>query len=276
MEGSSEVQINPVREAAEVVRSRWGTRAKLAMILGTGMGQIADDIQIDAEFDYGALPHFRTSTAIGHRGRLLCGSLRGVSVVAMDGRFHVYEGYSQDEVSFPVRVMSELGAESLLASNAAGALNPQYQVGDLMILDDHINLLGGLAFNSSTQTAIPRCRIPYDSQFVAHANVIANSKSVRTHRGVYVAVSGPNYETPAECRYLRRIGGDAVGMSTAPEAVAALERGMRTLAFSIITNVCAAPTDGHDVIASAQSGQHNVRALVSAIVDQIRTADRGQ
>ncbi|MDA1015408.1 MAG: purine-nucleoside phosphorylase, partial [Planctomycetota bacterium] len=230
VEGILDVQINPVLATADFVRAAWRTRPKLALILGTGMGEIADDIEIQSAFAYESIPNFQRSTAIGHRGRLLCGRLRGVPVVAMDGRFHVYEGYSQAEVSFSVRVMSELGAGILFVSNAAGALNPYYHVGDLLVIDDHINLLansGGIE-SQIARAVVPHSRRLYDSQLAELAISFAKDQSVRVHRGVYIAVPGPNYETPAESRYLRRIGGDAVGMSTAPEVTVAADCGMRT------------------------------------------------
>lgn len=276
VQSKKRVQLNRVQETADVIRQRWVSTPLLGMVLGTGMGALADEISVEAEFDYSTLPHFQTSTAIGHRGRLLCGRLHGVDVVAMDGRFHAYEGYDVDSLAYPIRVMQTLGAKFLIASNAAGALNRMFAVGDIMLIDDHINLL------STSATATPagtmghfgsgdRHRVaPYCADLLSVAHEISLASGIRAHRGVYVAMPGPNYETPAEGNYLRAIGGDAAGMSTTPEAIAAMEGGMQTLAFSVITNACAAPTDGHDVLAAAADSQTNVGHLVRGIVAHIR------
>lgn len=274
MQSKKRVHTNHVAETTAVIRREWSAVAELGIVLGTGMGRLATAIEVEAEFEYASLPHFQKSTAIGHRGRLLCGRFQGRNVLAMDGRFHAYEGYNVDSIAYPVRVMAALGARTLIASNAAGALNPTFAVGDIMLLDDHINLLQ--ASHSATPPgtfaahAILGSRAAlYDAGLLQLASEIALSNGIRTHRGVYIAVPGPTYETPAESRYLRAIGGDAVGMSTIPEALTAADREMRTLAFSVITNVCAAPTDGHDVISAADGSQANVSRLISEFVQRL-------
>lgn len=282
MQSKKRVQINQVRETASVIRHRWAPRPRLGLVLGTGMGALADEISIEAEFDFSALPHFQTSTAIGHRGRLLCGRLNGTDVVAMDGRFHAYEGYAIGSLAYPIRVMSELGATFLIASNAAGALNPTFAVGDIMLIDDHINWLARSASATPPGTFWGSARgehqrvVAYCPKLLRVASETALANGIRAHRGVYIAMPGPNYETPAESDFLRTIGADAAGMSTVPEAMAAVGCDMRTLAFSVITNACAAPTDGHDVLAAAAQSQANVGQLVRGVVAAIsKRSSRG-
>ncbi len=263
----SEALWQRAQQVAGVVRSRWPLRPVVGLILGTGLGGVARQIEVQAAFDYAELPHMPRSTAIGHRGRLLCGAVRGVPIVAMEGRCHVYEGYSIEQVSLPVIGMAALGIDTLVLSNASGGLNPSFRSGDVMVIEDHINLMFR-SKGSSNATGF-RHRAPqsvYDRQLIRKAIRIAAGHGFSAYPGVYVAVTGPNYETRAEYRFLRRIGADAVGMSTVPEAQAAVFCGLKTLGLSIITNV-ARPDAPHvvhaeHVIAAARTAEKKVGTLV--------------
>ncbi len=265
------------QQVAAIVNSRWRSRPVAGLILGTGLGGVARQIQVQEAFDYADLPHFPHSTAIGHRGRLVCGTVEGVPVVAMEGRCHVYEGYSMEQVALPVIAMAALGIETLLLSNASGGLNPGFRSGDVMVIEDHINLMFRREGNS---TAIGfRHRAPkstYDRSLIRQVIRIAARHGFSAYPGIYVAVTGPNYETRAEYRFLRRIGADAVGMSTVPEAQAALFCGVRTLGLSIITNV-ARPDAPHvvhaeEVIAAARTAEKKVGTLVLQLLRHHATA----
>ncbi|MBT5017261.1 MAG: purine-nucleoside phosphorylase, partial [Planctomicrobium sp.] len=211
--------------ACEKIRSKWDKVPHAGIILGTGLGGFSNEIEIEAEFDYEEIPHFLKSTATSHRGRLLCGQLCGVPVVAMEGRHHMYEGYPLKAVTLPVRVFKELGAELLIASNAVGGLNPLYRCGDIMVIDDHINLMGDnplIGINDDRLgPRFPDMSAPYDQQLGDYALEIARKENFAAHKGVFVGVAGPNLETRAEYRFLRQIGSDAVGMSTIPEVIVA-------------------------------------------------------
>ena len=231
-----------VDEAVAAIRRQWSDQARVGIILGTGLSGLGAEIESAVKIDYGELPHFPRSTSIGHAGHLACGRLAGASVVAMEGRFHAYEGYSYQQITFPVRVMKALGAELLIVSNACGGMNPQYACGDIMVIEDHINLMGGNPLIGVNDEKLgPRfpdmCR-PYDPGLIAEVLAIARRENFVAHRGVYVAVTGPNLETRAEYRFLRLIGADVVGMSTVPEVIAAVHASMRVLGLSIVTDMC--------------------------------------
>jgi purine-nucleoside phosphorylase len=254
-------------QIAQAVRGRWSLQPSTGLILGTGLGRLARQIDVHESFDYADLPHLPRSTAIGHRGRLVCGTLGGVAMVAMEGRCHFYEGYSMQQLTLPVIAMAALGIKTLVLSNASGGLNPRFQSGDVMVIEDHINLM---FWRQGIGRPAGPCRsarrIIYDRGLIEKALRIARRNRFGAFPGVYVAVTGPNYETRAEYRFLRRIGGDAVGMSTVPEAQAAACCGLRTLGLSIITNV-ARPDSPHvvrpeDVIAAAESAEQKVRTLI--------------
>src|SRR3990172_270792 len=210
-----------VREAATVVRRHWQQPAAAGIILGTGLGGLAEEIEAEAKIPYNDIPHFPESTSPAHVGQLVCGRLSGRWVVAMEGRFHYYEGYSLQEITFPVRLMKALGAGGLVVSNACGGMNPQYRKGDIMLMEDHINLMGDNPLvgrnDDSLGPRVPDMCRPYDRELLAMAEWIALGEGIRAVRGVYVAVPGPNLETRAEHRFLRTIGADVVGMSTVPE-----------------------------------------------------------
>ena len=231
-----------VDDALRVIRSRTGSKPEVALILGTGLGGLARDIAVVAEIPYGELPHFPLSTVESHSGRLLFGTLGGKSVLAMQGRFHRYEGYTLQQVTFPVRVMRGLGARTLIVSNACGGMHPLWSPGELVLIADHINLLGDNPLVGPNEDALgprfPDLSAAYDLRLRALARQVAREQQVVLREGVYVAVSGPSLETAAEYRLLRALGADVVGMSTVPEVIVAVHGGMRVLGVSIITDAC--------------------------------------
>ena len=229
-----------IQETASWLKSRMKTNPKTAIVLGTGLGQLASEITDSYEFQYQDIPNFPVSTVEGHSGKLIFGKLGGVDIMAMQGRFHFYEGYSMKEVTFPVRVMYELGIKTLFVSNAAGGMNPQFKIGDLMIITDHINFFPEHPLrgkNFPTGPRFPDMHEPYDLSLVALANKIAQEKDIKVQHGVYVGVQGPTFETPAEYKMYRILGGDAVGKSTVPEDIVAHHCGIRTFGISVITDL---------------------------------------
>lgn len=265
-----------IDESAAYVRSRWNSRPRCGIILGSGLGSVGESIELDTAIDYGEVPNFLKSTAVGHRGRLLCGKLGGVPVVAMQGRFHCYEGYSAERATFPVRVMNALGIELLIVSNAAGGLNPNFACGDVMVIEDHINLLNRNPLigvnDDKLGPRFPDMGAPYDRRLGDRALGIARTNDFVCHRGVYAAMLGPTYETRAEIRMLRYFDADAVGMSTVPEAIVAIHAGLRVLGLSTITNICSpdkqVTTSGHEVIATAETARDKLQAIVAGIIDE--------
>ncbi len=216
------------------------TSPKTAIILGTGLGQLASEIDITSEFAYKDIPNFPVSTVEGHAGKLIFGKLGGKDILAMDGRFHYYEGYTMKEVTFPIRVMYELGITTLFVSNASGGMNPEFKIGDLMIIDDHINLFPEHPLhgkNFPTGPRFPDMHEAYDRKLIAMADEIAKEKGIEVKHGVYVGVQGPTFETPHEYRFYHIIGGDAVGMSTVPEVIVARHCGIRVFGISVITDL---------------------------------------
>ncbi len=265
-----------IAEAAAFVRTRWNGRPRCGIILGSGLGSVGEAIELDAAIDYGDIPHFLKSTAIGHHGRLLCGKLGGVPVVAMQGRFHCYEGYSAERATFPVRVMHALGIKLLIVSNAAGGLNTNFACGDIMVIDDHINLLNRNPLvgvnDDELGPRFPDLGAPYDRRLGDRALAIARKHDFVCHRGVYAAMLGPTYETRAEIRMLRYFCADAVGMSTVPEVLVAVHAGLRVLGLSTITNICSpdkkVTTSGHEVIATAEMARDKLLAIVAGIISE--------
>jgi purine-nucleoside phosphorylase len=266
-----------IDDAVLAVRQRWNGKPRIGLILGTGLGAVAREIQSEAALDYATLPHFPHSTSISHAGQLVCGKLAGVPVVAMEGRFHAYEGYSQQQITFPVRVMRALGAELLIVSNACGGMNPTYESGDIVVIDDHINLLGDNPLigvnDDSLGPRFPDMSAPYDRQLVDAALEIARRENFAAHRGVYVAVTGPNLETRAEYRFLRTIGADVVGMSTVPEVIVAVHSGMRILGLSVVTDICLPdalkPANIEEILRVAGTAEPKLRKLVLGIVANV-------
>jgi purine-nucleoside phosphorylase len=247
------------------------------IILGTGLGGLANEIVPETVVDYASIPHFPLSTVESHHGKLIFGSLGGRKVVAMQGRFHYYEGYTMQQVTFPVRVMKFLGVTTLLISNAAGGMNPQFSRGSLMIITDHINLLGDnplIGPNDDTMgPRFPDMSEPYSRKLIALAEQVALDLRIRVERGVFVAVPGPNLETRAEYRFLRLIGADAVGMSTVPENIVANHMGLRVLGFSIITDECfpdsLQPAKVEEIIAVAKDTEPKLTAIMKGVVERL-------
>lgn len=263
-----------IDQAADVIRQRWPRKPGVGMILGTGLGGVAQLIDGEASLEYEAIPHFPRSTAVGHAGQLVCGRLRGVPLVAMEGRFHSYEGYTHRQITFPVRVMKALGAELLIVSNACGGMNPQYARGDIMVIEDHINLMNGnplIGLNDDRLgPRFPDMFAPYDPVLIDRALQIARREEFAAHKGVYVAVTGPNLETRAEYRFLRTIGADVVGMSTVPEVIVAVHAGMRVLGLSIVTDMCLPdalqPANIDEILATAAETEPKLRKIVLGIL----------
>ncbi len=264
--------MNPslVHEAARAIARNYRGQPRVALILGTGLGNLVSELHVEAAISYAAIPHFPRSTAMAHKGDLLCGTIGGVPLVVMAGRCHLYEGYRPADLMLPVWVLWHLGVELLIVTNAAGGLNPSYQVGDVMVLSDHINLMfAGGAMPPGAADAI-RPRAAYDAVLIERSQAIACLHGFPLRRGVYVGVKGPNYETRAEYRAFRRLGGDVVGMSTIPEVVAARSLGMRVLALSTVTNIARpdAPqvVTPAEVVAMASHAEPKVRQIVTGIL----------
>jgi purine-nucleoside phosphorylase len=230
-----------IQETVDFLRSKLTSFPRTAIILGTGLGNLATQITDKIEIPYESIPNFPLSTVEGHSGKLIFGRLGAVDVLAMQGRFHYYEGYNMKEVTFPVRVMKALGVENLLVSNAAGGMNPDFQIGDLMIINDHINLFPEHPLRGTNYSELgprfPDMSEAYSKSFIKIAKAIAVENNIRVVEGVYVGTSGPTFETPAEYRYFHTIGGDAVGMSTVPEVIVANHAGMKVFGISIITDL---------------------------------------
>ena len=263
-----------IQEAVAAIRKEWSGTPHAGLILGTGLGSLVEKIDVQASFDYADIPNFPQSTALSHRGRLVCGELGGLPVVAMEGRFHMYEGYPLKQITLPVRVMRALGAELLVVSNACGGLNPQYRLGDVMLIDDQINLMGDnplIGINDDRLgPRFPDMSQPYDFATIDRAMEIARRENIHVHRGVFVAVSGPNLETRAEYSFLRNIGADVVGMSTVPETIVAVHSGMRTVGFSVITDLCfpdcLEAADANEIVRVAQAAEPNLTTLVTSVL----------
>ncbi len=232
---------NKVLEATAYLKARIKTNPCVGMLTGTGLGESAQSLRISASFDYENIPNFPVSTVQSHQGRLLTGDIQGCAVMAMQGRFHLYEGYSPAEVTFPIRVMQEMGVNILILSNAAGGLNSEFKAGDIMLITDHINLTGANPLIGPNEDSwgirFPDMSAAYDKELISIAANAAKSKGLSVRRGVYAGLKGPSLETPAEIRFLKTIGAEAVGFSTVQEVIAAIHAGMRVLGFSTITNV---------------------------------------
>jgi purine-nucleoside phosphorylase len=263
-----------IEEAVQAIRSQWDHTPHAGIILGTGLGGLSEDIDVEASLDYEEIPNFPKSTTLSHRGRFVCGRLEGVPVVAMEGRFHMYEGYSLQQITLPVRVIKALGANLLVVSNACGGMNPYFREGDIMVIEDHINLMGDnplIGINDDRLgPRFPDMCEPYDLKLVDCALAVARREDIVAHKGVFVAVSGPNLETRAEYRFLRLIGADVVGMSTVPEVIVAAHCGLRVVGFSIVTDMCLPdalePADVPKIIAVANAAEPQLRTLVRQVL----------
>lgn len=266
-----------IERAADAVRARFGRPPDAAIILGTGLGGLGAQVQVEVVVDYHDIPGFPLSTVESHAGRLICGTLSGKSVIAMQGRFHRYEGYSLQQVTFPVRVLRALGAQTLVVSNACGGMHPLWNAGDLMLIADHINLLGDNPLIGRNDDRLgprfPDMSEPYSADLRAIAREEARAQGIVLREGVYVAVTGPCLETKAEYRFLRSIGADVVGMSTVPEVIVAVHQGMKVAGLSIVTDQCLpdalVPADIEHIIAIANGAEPKLTRLVAELVQQI-------
>ena len=266
-----------VEQAVSFIRKQTDFSPQLAIILGTGLGQIAKAISPQKIIPYAQIPHFPVSTATSHKGQIILGTLAGKQVMAFQGRVHYYEGYSLKEVTFPVRVAALLGVKMLIISNAAGGLNPLFQEADLMAIVDHINLIGDNPLRGPNIDAwgvrFPDMVEPYDKEMIALLEKVALEEKIKLQKGVYVAVAGPSLETAAETRFLRLIGADAVGMSTVPEVIAAVHHGLRVLAVSVITNVNLPdnykPAPIEKVIATAKRAEEKLSRPITNFLKQL-------
>jgi len=271
-------QQEKIRTARDYIQARTRIQPQLAVILGSGLGALADEVEVDAAFPYGEIPGFPISTVAGHAGQLVVGSLADKKVVVMQGRFHYYEGYPMSLIIFPIRVMQALGSTALIVTNAAGGLNPEFNAGEVMLITDHINVMGNNPLIGPNDDQIgprfPDMSQAYDSDLRALALTIAKRAGIKLQQGVYVATSGPTYETSAERRHLRIIGGDAVGMSTVPEVIAANHAGMRVLGMSAITNKATGdpdqqPDSHEEVIAMAKVAGEKLVRLVRQVIQEM-------
>ncbi len=276
MSGEADTTRTALREAVEAIRTHIRSAPEYAIILGTGLGRLASEIRVEAAIAYAEIPHFPLSTVETHTGRLILGELEGRHVVAMQGRFHRYEGYTLAEVTFPVRVMRLLGAETLIVSNVSGGMNPLWRPGNVVLLDDHINLLGDNPLIGPNLDELgprfPDMSSPYDAELQAHAEAAALELGMALRRGVYVAVAGPNLETRAEYRMLRALGADVVGMSTVPEVIVARHMSMRVLGLSIITDACLPdalePANIDVIIRTAGEAEPRLTALIRKVLQR--------
>jgi purine-nucleoside phosphorylase len=267
--------LTKIKESASFIKEKIGSEIPFAgIILGSGLGELAEKIENKTVIPYSQIPHFATSTAVGHKGNLISGTLGGKFVIAMQGRFHYYEGYGMDQVTLPVRVMKVLGISYLFVSNAAGGVNEKYRVGELMIIKDHINLMPNPLIGKNLDEFGPRfpdMTRPYDLKIISMAEEIALKYSIKIHKGVYLAGTGPTYETPAEYAYFRAIGADAVGMSTVPEVIIARHSSIPVFGVSVITNEAFSfaedfVNDGDDVVDAANKAADKMTKLFIELI----------
>lgn len=279
---NSDLHSIEIEQASNCIRERWNENPVAGIVLGTGSGQIAESIQIEATIDYGDIPVFPVSTALGHKGRLVCGRFAGNPVIAMQGRFHLYEGYSFEQVTLPIQVLCNLGIQKLLVSNAAGGVNPKMASGDIMLIDSHIDLMfktspkitplstRRLLATQDISAEVNLADSVYSKSLMQLAESVARRENFVLHRGVYAGLLGPNYETRAEYRMIRKLGGDVAGMSTVPEVTIAACHRLDVLAASIVTNVAKPdvlePTSGQEVIDAAEIAAPNLLKIFEAVV----------
>ncbi len=269
--------LKKAKEAARFIREQGISQVNTAIILGTGLGSMIHRIKVEITLDYKDIPHFPVSTVEFHSGKLLFGTLEGKKILVMNGRFHYYEGYSLNEITFPIRVMKLLGVKNLLVSNAAGAINLSYPPSSLMIIDDHINMLPGNPLVGKNEDAFgprfPDMSQPYDAEFIDKMEKIANRLKLSINNGVYVAWIGPSLETRAEYRFIRTMGADVVGMSTVPEVIVANHQGMRVAAVSVITDICdpdnLKPANINDILNNAAKAENDLVKLFSELLKEL-------
>ena len=268
---------NKYRETADFLAKQIGETPETAIILGSGLGALADRITDATVIPYRLIPNFVHSTATGHKGNLICGNLGEKRVLAMQGRFHYYEGYAMSQVTFPIRAMKLLGVKNLFVSNAAGGINETFKVGDLMIIRDHINMMPNPLIGANNEdfgTRFPDMTRTYDREFISQMETIAAQNGISLKKGVYVALTGPSYETPAEYAFYGKAGGDAVGMSTVPEVIIARHAGLRIFGMSVITNEGYHFADdfvnsGDDVVAAANRATETMTMLFTKLINRI-------
>lgn len=266
--------LDQIKETTDFIKARVPEKPQFGIILGTGLGGLVDEIEILHTLNYRGIPNFPVSTVESHAGKLIFGKLGGKNIIAMQGRFHYYEGYNMKEITFPVRVMKSLGIEKLFVSNACGGLNPDYKVTDLMVLNDHINLLPEHPLRGRNIEELgprfPDMSAPYDKKLIDKALEIAHAKNIRCHQGVYAAVQGPTLETKAEYRYIRTIGADVVGMSTVPEIIVARHMGIPCFAISVITDMgipeLVKVVSLEDVIGAAKKAEPNMTLIIKELI----------
>jgi len=269
--------LKKIEETLSVIKKHTKDNYPVGIILGTGLGGLVKEINIGHEIDYVELPHFPLSTVESHKGKLIFGTINGKKVVAMQGRFHYYEGYTMQQIVYPVRVMKYLGVKTLLVSNACGGMNPLFRRGDVMIMVDHINLLGDNPLIGKNYDELgprfPDMSEAYNQELINLAEEIALENKIKVQKGVYVAVPGPNLETRAEYRFLRGIGADVVGMSTIPENIAANHMGMKVLGFSIVTDECfpesLKPVNVEEIIATAMVAEPKMTLIMKEVIKRI-------
>ena len=266
-----------LEQTVNFIKSKIDSTANTAIILGSGLGNLSKEIQIDFSINYNEIPHFPVSTVEGHKGRLILGTLNGKKVWVMEGRFHFYEGYSATQVVYPIRVLRLLGVQNLLLSNAAGGVNPNFKVGDLMIIKDHISLFTINPLIGKNEEALgtrfPDMSEPYAFDFIEKAKKIATANNIALHEGVYVGVTGPTFETKAEYKLIKNVGGDVVGMSTVQENIAAVHAGMKVFAMSVVTDLGIREDNNvithEEVLAAAHAAEPKLTIIFSALLKEI-------
>jgi purine-nucleoside phosphorylase len=266
-----------INETLEVIRKETKEKYPVGIILGTGLGGLVKEIKIEHEIDYDKLPYFPISTVESHHGKLIFGRIGNKNIVAMQGRFHYYEGYTMKQITFPVRVMKFLGVDTLLVSNACGGMNPIYRKGDIMLMSDHINLLGDNPLIGKNEDELgprfPDMSEAYSLELIKIAEEVALENKIKIHKGVYVAVPGPNLETKAEYRFLRATGADVVGMSTIPENIVANHMGMKVMGISIITDECfpdsLKPVNVEEIIATAMGAEPKMTLIMKKVIEKL-------
>ena len=264
-------------EAIELIQSRTDLRPNYMLILGTGLGQLAEEMEIADEIPYDEIPHFPTSTVESHAGKLLFGTLGGKEIVAMQGRFHYYEGYTMQQIAFPVRVLKANGADTLFVSNAAGGMNPNHTRGDIMLICDHINMLGDNPLMGPNDDELgprfPDMSEPYSERLMDIAQNAALENNIPMHKGVYISLSGPMLETKSEYRYLRHLGADVVGMSTVPEVITAVHMGMEVMGMSAITDECfpdaLEPVEMEDILEAASIAEPKMTRVIISTLEKL-------
>lgn len=270
--------ISNINETLEVIKKFTTEKYPIGIILGTGLGGLVKEIEVKNEINYDALPHFPISTVESHHGKLIFGKVNGKNVVAMQGRFHYYEGYTMQQITYPVRVMKFLGVETLLVSNACGGMNPLFRRGDVMLMVDHINMLGDNPLIGKNEDELgprfPDMSEPYNLELIELAENIALENKIKVQKGVYVAVAGPNLETKAEYRFLRATGADVVGMSTIPENIVANHMGMKVLGISIVTDECfpdaLKPVNVEEIIATAMYAEPKMTLIMKELIKRLK------